>query len=185
MVGYGCVWRVRLAGYAQGLEEGWWHQIRPGFSNSILEFWLRKNSESRLKYKENFILKLTEVEEVSRRRNGLRKQVTEAKEGPLELRRQRGRENVPGGRGWGALGTCSRESPTGSSFSRAFIWRPQRQIPMEYSSAFQVCPFRVMVPTDCLVLEQGLISHCCRPCYQPWHRFSGVAAFLGLELKYS
>ena len=51
-----------------------------------------------------YLVFFSAVEDVSCRRNGLRKQVTEAKEGPLELRRQRGRENVPGGRGWGALG---------------------------------------------------------------------------------
>ena len=36
---------------------------------------------------------------MSCRRNGLRKQVTEAKEGPVELRRERGKEN----------GTCGEE----------------------------------------------------------------------------
>ena len=40
-------------------------------------------------YKRKFIQKVTEVEEVTYRRNGLRKQVTEAKEGPLESRRKR------------------------------------------------------------------------------------------------
>ena len=36
---------------------------------------------------------------MSNRRNGLREQVTEAKEGPLELRREKGKGGPP--RGWG------------------------------------------------------------------------------------
>ena len=47
-------------------------------------------------YKRKFILKIAEVE-VSGTRNELRKQVTGAKEGPLEQRRKRGKGNVPGG----------------------------------------------------------------------------------------
>lgn len=42
---------------------------------------------------------------------GLRKQVTEPKEGLLELRREKGKENVPGARrGWGKVLACFRES---------------------------------------------------------------------------
>ena len=53
--------------------------------------WLRKNLKPRLKYKQKFIWKVTEVEEVScggseaPGLHGLRKQVTEAKEGPWNL----------------------------------------------------------------------------------------------------
>ena len=45
---------------------------------------------------------------MSLRRNGLRKQVTEAKEGPLELRKKKDREEVPGERGWEKAQACSR-----------------------------------------------------------------------------
>ena len=56
-----------------------------GSATSVAEFWLRDNSEPRLKYKQVYL-------EIPRGRKsepaglyGLRKQVTEAKEGPLEL----------------------------------------------------------------------------------------------------
>ena len=54
---------------------------------------------------------------MSGRRNGLRKQVTEAKEGFLELRRGKGKGNMPGGkkRGRGRAVACSRRAcPLGS-----------------------------------------------------------------------
>ena len=82
---------------------------------------------------------------------GLRKQVTEEKEGPLEHRRkkakawpmkeERGRKDR----------VCEREKErvsTASFVLRAFIWRSQGRISIEYSSAFQVCPFRVTVSPD-------------------------------------
>ena len=46
------------------------------------------------------------VETMTRRRSGLRKQVTEVREGPLEPGRERGKENMPGeegGKGPGVL----------------------------------------------------------------------------------
>ena len=73
-------------------------QLDLSSATSVLEFWLRKNSESRLKYQEKFIQKVTEVEEVSLRGNGLRKQVTKAKEGPWELRREKVAAPVQEGR---------------------------------------------------------------------------------------
>ena len=53
----------------------------------VFVFWLRKNSEPRQTIRES-LFKVTEVE-VRCRRKGLRKQVTEAKEGSLEIRRKR------------------------------------------------------------------------------------------------
>ena len=55
------------------------------------------------------------------------------------------------------------------------------EVSAEYSSVFQVGPFRVMVSTDWSVTGQGVISH------SSWsrHHPPGFAAFLGLELKYS
>ena len=43
------------------------------------------------------------------RLHGLTKQVTEAKEGPLELRRKKARLYTLGGRRWGKAQTCSRK----------------------------------------------------------------------------
>ena len=56
---------------------------------------------------------------MSGRRNGLRKQVTEAKEGFLELRRGKGKGNMPGGkkRGRGRAVACSRRESTLGSLS--------------------------------------------------------------------
>ena len=51
----------------------------------------------RPKYKRRFIQKVTEVEEVSGRINGLRKQDTEAKKGSLELNKEGGKGNTPWG----------------------------------------------------------------------------------------
>ena len=66
-------------------------------ATSILEFWLRKNSEPRLKYKQNFYL---ESHRGGRSEpaglHGLRKHVTKAKEGPLELKRKQARIYVLG-----------------------------------------------------------------------------------------
>ena len=47
---------------------------------------------------------------------------------------------------------------------RVFIWRSQRRLSIEYSSAFQMCPFRVIVSTDqgtgSLVIASGSdVSH--------------------------
>lgn len=57
-------------------------------TTSGLEFWLGKNSEPTLVYL--FIYKITEMEEVICRRNGLMKQVIEVKEGPLEFGSEEG-----------------------------------------------------------------------------------------------
>ena len=77
---------------------------------------------------------------MSRRRNGLRKQVTETKEGLLEFRRKKWKGNgLGGGEGEG---------------------RSQGRISLDYSSAFQVCPFRVVVSTDWSMSGQGVISQC-------------------------
>ena len=70
---------------------------------------------------------------MSCRRNGVRKQVTEAKRGPLELRRKREARK----RAWTSgvrKGICvlHRESNAAFSFSRVFIWRCQGRIPIEY-----------------------------------------------------
>ena len=71
------------------------------------------------------------------------------KKDPWELRKGRGKENSPGRRRSGQVLGCSIESHTGSSLLRVFIWRRSRgRIDVEYSSVFQVCPFRDMVSTE-------------------------------------
>ena len=60
------------------------------------------------------------------------------------------------------------------------LGRSQGRVSTEYSSVFQVCPFRGMVSTDWSVPGQGIISHCS----WSWCHTPGFAAFLGLELKY-
>ena len=74
---------------------------------------------------------------MSRRRNGLRKQV--AKEnGHLELRRKR---KMSRERGWGKVRLYS--------IDRAALGlEVSGENPVEYSSAFLVCPFKVMVSTN-------------------------------------
>ena len=108
-----------------------------------------------------FIEKVTEVEEVSYRSHGLKKQATKAKEGPLEPRRKRGKENMPGEGNGVTNGTrmLPGEDLTRSSVLRVFIWRFQGGIPIE-CSASQVCLLRVMVFTDWSVPGQGAISQC-------------------------
>ena len=49
--------------------------------------------------------------------------------------------------------------------------------------SLKVCPFMVVVSTDWSALGQGVISQCSWSWGQPWHCFSGFAAFLGLEVK--
>ena len=89
------------------------------------------------------------------------------------------------------------------NFKAGILGEVSGRISIEHSSAFQVCPFRVMVPTDWSVPGQGVISHCSwswrsvffedgivgilcgkffivADCTLP-----GLAAFLGLELKQS
>ena len=80
-------------------------RLDPDSATLVLEFWLGKNSEEESNSMRKFIWKVTEVEEVSSRRNGLWKQVTEANEGPSELRRAQGKRNLPGGKRWG-MGKC-------------------------------------------------------------------------------
>ena len=51
----------------------------------------------------------------------------------------------------------------------------------EYSSVFQVCPYRILVATDWSVTGQGVFSHCT----WFWLHPPGFAAFLGLDLNYN
>ena len=57
--------------------------------------------------------------------------------------------------------------------------RSQGRVSVDYSSVFQVCPFRVMVSSGWSVTGQGAFSHCS----WSWHCPPRFAAFLGLELK--
>ena len=62
--------------------------------------------------KRKFTNKVTEVEKLNCRRNGFRKQVIEAKEGPLELRKKRvsdRRGKCTWESGWGKAQACSIE----------------------------------------------------------------------------
>ena len=71
------------------------------------------------------------------------------KKGPGSLGGREGQRKCTQGKGVGkGANVLPRESHTGSFFLRVFIWKSQRRIPVEYSSAFQVCPFRVKVSTD-------------------------------------
>lgn len=70
-----------------------------GSAPLVLEFWPRKNSEPRLRYKQKSILesqrgRTSEPAEL----HGLREQITEANEAPLELRKERSEENTWGRR---------------------------------------------------------------------------------------
>ena len=92
--------------------------VRPdiGSTTSVPEFWLRKNSEPSLKLLRESLFRNHKVEEVSCRGNSLRKQVTEAKEGPLELRRKTRKTCLrhAWGKGVGkGLGVLRRESRAG------------------------------------------------------------------------
>ena len=59
---------------------------------------------------------------------GLRKQVTKAKEGPLEFRKKKGRETAPGGRRVGKARACSIErSSKLSPLSEEVLSVSQRQ----------------------------------------------------------
>ena len=76
---------------------------------------------------------------MSPKRNWVRKQVTETKEGYLELWREEGKGNAPGEnkRGVGkGTGMILRESLARSSILRVFFWRSQGRIPIKYLSAF-------------------------------------------------
>ena len=76
---------------------------------------------------------------MSCRRNGFRKEIAEATEGPLELRRKRGKENAPGGRGSGEVRSCFIERALRWVFClRVFIWRSQGKIPKEYAGSWSV-----------------------------------------------
>ena len=79
--------------------------VRPDLSSapSVNEFWLRKNSELRLKLYEKVYLESHRGRGMNCRRNEVRKQVTEAKERALELRREKGK--APGGRKGGGEGS--------------------------------------------------------------------------------
>ena len=79
------------------------------------------------------------------RRNGLRKQVRGKTRGPWSLGERDARKTCLLGKGGDML---REDSHPGSPISRLFIWKSQGRIPIEYSSAFQVCPFRVMVSTN-------------------------------------
>ena len=69
-----------------------------GSATSVLEFWLRKNSEPRLKLQEKVYLESRTGRKSEPVGCRFRKQVTQAEEGPLELRKDKGKANRPGGR---------------------------------------------------------------------------------------
>ena len=52
-------------------------------------------------------------------------------------------------------GMLCKDSQTGSSVLKVFIWSSQRWVLVEYFSAFQVCPFEVPISTDLLMQRQG------------------------------
>ena len=66
----------------------------------------------------------------------LRQQVMEAKEGPLELRRKKGKENAPGGRGRGKVQACSRENGPEERKGWAKLWVCARETAALCSSSF-------------------------------------------------
>ena len=101
-----------------------------------------------------------------------RKQGTEAKVGPLDLRRRERRGKCT----WGEVGGEGPGVVHGETRT-VFIWRSQGRILVDYPSAFQVCPSRVLVSTDWLTPGQGVISQCSWPWVQSWQRLSGFAAF--------
>ena len=56
---------------------------------------------------------------------------------------------------------------------------------MKNSSAFQVCSFRVVVPPDWSVPEQGVIIIAAGPDVSHGVTLPGLVASLGLELKHN
>ena len=78
----------------------------------------------------------------------------------MELRRKREARKTAWG---GERHMCFIERATLSSVLRVFIWRSQGRIPIEYASAFQVCPFRVVVSTDWLASGQGTLVNAAGP----------------------
>ena len=78
-----------------------------GSTSPVLEFWLRIQSQDS-NYKKKFIWKVTEVGKVSQLGMGFGKK---AKDGTLELRKEKGKGNVPGGkkrgRGRAVLGSSA------------------------------------------------------------------------------
>ena len=89
---------------------------------------------------------------MSCRRNGLRKQVTEAKEGLLELsRRKRGKENIPGGREWGKLWQCSKV--------QAFTYRQINDITNPEGQT-KACPAERWGSATDVLPQTTLLAHC-------------------------
>ena len=89
-------------------------RVRPDLSSwtLVLEFWLRKNSHSRLKYKQKFIYKITEAE-VGHGMLGLKKQLQGKRKGPWSLgKRKAERINLWEGSG-GKVLVCCRERGRG------------------------------------------------------------------------
>lgn len=92
---------------------------------------------------------------MNHRRNGLRNQVIEAKEESLELRKDRGKENMPGGKGEERSRCAPWREPGWVLCFEGICLAVSGRIPVEYSLAFQMCSFRVLVSTDLSVPGQG------------------------------
>ena len=157
--------------------------------------WQRKNSEPGTLIQEVYL-------ESHRGRSesvglcGLRKQITEAKEGPLDLRRKKAKVCT-----WErcvCVCVCVRErerdrererererlrasSCTGSLALGVFICFLKAEILgeiLKYSSAFQVCPFRVVISWHVWPkLREGVISHFIWFWCWTWHCFKWFCSF--------
>ena len=98
-----CWW---WGGWHQVLLTELWGRTRPWFSNLSTWVLTRKEFKAKTQTIRDFFIQKVTVGEVSGRRNGLRRQVTEAKVESLELRRGEGKGNLPEGkeRGKGKAG---------------------------------------------------------------------------------
>ena len=78
-----------------------------------------------------------------------------------------------------------KKEPAGSSIPRAFIWRSQGRVSIDYSSSFQVCLLRVMVSTNWSTPGQGALGNAASPAVSHGVTQSDFAASLVLKLKHS
>ena len=155
----------------------WRSQTRPWYSN--LGTWVLAKKELRGKTQPQ---KTVYLESHSIWRNVPKEQFTEAKEGPLQLRRKRQGKSTVGGGGGERKG--HREGCTGFPSLEVFIWRSQKRIQQNIHQLSKCILSESWSPL--IGWRQGrghYISQCSCSWWQPWHHLSGFAAFLGLELN--
>ena len=98
----------------------------------------------------------------------LRKQVTETKEGPLELKKKKGKENTLGGRREGKVWVCSRESAQGKEWDgkRCRLSLEREQVCHNSASGNYFETFKCIIPLSYPLLFNSLDSGFCFHCQQ-------------------